>query len=76
VDRDEAIAALVSLPATTRISVAAIQPSDVIVIECDERLSMETMNNIKALVGTVWPANKAIVIDKGLRLKIAEKEHE
>jgi hypothetical protein len=74
VDRHEAIAALVSLPMTARISVAAIQPSDVIVIECDEHLSMDAMNRIKALVGTVFPANKAIVFDKGLRLKIAEKE--
>jgi hypothetical protein len=73
-DRHEAIAALVSLPATTRISVAAIQPSDVIVIECDERLSMDAMDRIKTLVGRAFPNNKAIVFDKGLRLKIAEKE--
>jgi hypothetical protein len=74
VDKHEAIAALMSLPAATRISVAAIQPSDVIVIECDEYLIGDAMDRIKTLVGRVFPDNKAIVLDKGLRLKIAEKE--
>lgn len=71
-DRREALKALVSLPATARISVAQLKPDDVIVIESDEILSQNEMAEIREQVQRVWPGRKAIVLSKPLRLKVAE----
>lgn len=69
-NRREAIAALVSLPAVARISVAELKSDDILVVECDEHLTMEHAERIKETLGQVWPGRKAVVFAKGLRLKI------
>ncbi len=70
-DRREALKTLVSLPAIARISVARLQPNDVIVIESDELLTHYAMDTIRAQVEQIWPDRKVIVLDRSLKLKIA-----
>jgi hypothetical protein len=69
-NRREALQALVSLPAVARISVAELKPDDVLVIECEGRVSAEQANRIKETLGQVWPGRKAVVFDEGMRLRI------
>ncbi len=70
-NRREALAALVSLPATTRISVAQLKPEDVVVIECDECISQDTAERIKRHLKQIWPNHQVVVLGDGLKLKIA-----
>lgn len=69
-NRRDALAALISLPAVARISVAQVKPDDVIVFECDEHLPEEGIKRIKDVAEGVWPGRKVVVLDKGLHLKI------
>lgn len=71
-NRREAIAALMGLPAATRITRAAVTPTDVIVIESDGTLTEEGVVNIHRAIKAVWPDNRVAVLDGGLKLKIAE----
>lgn len=72
-NRRDAIAALMSLPATASLSVASVRPSDVLVIECDTHLSRAEKDLIRAEIDKVWPGRKAVVCDGGSRLKIARE---
>lgn len=69
-NRREALAALVALPAVARISSAELKPEDVIVIECDDHLPLEAMARIKETCEQLWPGRKVAVFDKGLRMKV------
>lgn len=69
-NRREAIAALVSLPEIARISTAPIGPNDVIVVECDVRLSLEALQRIRLTLESVWPGRKCLVFEKGMTLKV------
>jgi hypothetical protein len=69
-NRREALAALVSLPATARISVAQLKPDDVIVIECAERLTRENLERLERTAQSVWPGRKVAVLAKGFTLKV------
>ena len=72
-NRREALKLLATLPAVKSIEVANLAPNDVIVIECDEVLSMETAERIKMYVSQVWPNRKCIVLSKGMTLRIARE---
>jgi len=71
-NRREALAALVSLPAVARISVAQVKPTDVLVFECDQHVSRDVAERIKATAQQIWPGQKVIVCEKGLRVKVVE----
>lgn len=71
-NRRDAMKALMSLPATATVTRSAVQPNDVIVIESDDVLSCAGRADIANAVRQVWPNNKVVVLDKGLRMKIAE----
>lgn len=64
------MAALMALPATASITVARLQPDDVIVVESDERLTVEGAERLKAHVQQVWPDHRVAVFDKGYRMKV------
>lgn len=70
-NRREAIAALTALPATARLSVAKVSPDEVIVLECDDHLMQETADRIRYHMQQIWPDRKVVVLDKGMRLKLA-----
>lgn len=70
-NRREAIAALVALPATATITRAAVKPNDVIVLECDELISDETARRLRDHLKTVWPEHRCLVLSQGMRLRIA-----
>lgn len=72
-NRREAIAALLALPAaTTRITRAAVAPTDVIVIETEQLLAETDRDGIRRAMKYSWPHNEVVVLDGGLKLKIAE----
>lgn len=71
-EREAAIAALVSLPEVQRINVARLKPSDVIVVELAERVPMEAVEHIKASLVTIFPGNKVIICDEGTRLRVVD----
>lgn len=69
-DRREALAALMSLPAATRISVANLKPTDAIVIECEGALSDDMAERIRLVAKEIWPDHKCVVLVDGLKLKV------
>ncbi len=71
-DRREALKALVSLPATARVSVASLKPTDVIVIECEGLLSQNARARLAEQLKDVWPDHRVVILDGTLRLKIAQ----
>ena len=72
-NRRDAIAALVSLPEVARIATLTSTPSMVIVVECDGCISLEVADRLKKTLASVWPDNKIVVMDSGLRLKVVEQ---
>lgn len=58
------------MPAVVRISVAELKPDDVLVFECDEHVSSEAAERIKATAAQVFPGRKVMVLDKALKLKV------
>jgi hypothetical protein len=68
--RREALAALMALPAATRITRAEVQTGDVIVFECPGYISDEAVARIRKCAETVWPDNRIAVLGDGMRLKI------
>lgn len=73
-NRREAIATLMALPATVSVSVAKVQPKDVIVFECQDLLSQEGAERIKASAKKVWPDNEILVLGGGLTIKIVKSD--
>lgn len=72
-NRCDALAALMALPATARITRASVQPDDVIVVECDEVLSNAAMDAIQHHLRTVWPEpQRLLVLHSGLSVKVVE----
>ena len=69
-DRREALKALVSMPAVSRISVAELKPDDVIVVECDEFLTLASKEHIRGQLEAIWPNRKIVVLEKSLRMKV------
>jgi hypothetical protein len=72
-NRREAIAALVSMPSIAQIQVAYVRPEDVIVVECNERLTHAVSEGIRATLERVWPGRKIVVCDAGVRIRIARE---
>lgn len=70
-NRDEALAALVSLPEVQRISVASLKPTDVIVLNVAERITPEHAARIRAYLELVWPDQRVVVLDKGMEIRVA-----
>ena len=70
-NRREAIAALMGLPAVASIAVAQVQPDDVIVIESDVHLSLKQIEHFEHTMAKVWPGRKVVVLGPGTRLRIA-----
>jgi hypothetical protein len=69
-DRREAIAALVSMPALKALAVAEVKPTDVIVAECEGQLSIDAVEELQARLQQIWPGRKVVVCDEGIRLKV------
>jgi len=69
-EHDEAVAALESLPQVARIEVVRLRPTDVIVLEIQGWLTQEVNARLAAELKPIWPNNKIIVIDGGVRLKV------
>lgn len=70
-ERRDAIAALMLLP-TIRLAAAKLDPTDVIVVESDSRLSYEQIDTIQKTLGKIWPNRKILVFDAGLRMKLVQ----
>lgn len=54
---------------------ANIAPQDVLVIECDQMLSRESAERLVENVKKIWPDNRCVVFDRGLKIK-AISSHE
>jgi hypothetical protein len=68
--REEAIQALTALPAVARISRADVTLTSVIIVECDEPLTLQARTIIQEQLQKVWPNNRCVVLDQGYRLKV------
>lgn len=73
-NRRDAIKALTSLPGLATVSVATVQPHDVIVAEADSFLSSQAIEHIHAKLQEIWPGRKVVVCDAGLKLKVMRSQ--
>jgi hypothetical protein len=74
VEREAAIAALVSLKEVEHINVASLKPTDVVVVELSESLSCEATEHIQRTLRSVFPNNKVVICDQGTKLKVVSGE--
>lgn len=72
-NRREAIAALASLPGLARIERADLKPTDVLVVSVDAYISEDVAAQIKETLALVWPGTKAVVLEKGMTLKVVSQ---
>lgn len=75
-NRREAIAALMALPAATTVSVASVGRDDVVVIEIPTGLSAEQAEHITKLMEGIWPGRQCVVLANGMKLKILRSNHD
>jgi hypothetical protein len=74
VEKEAAIAALVSLEQVERILVASLKPTDVVVVELNEAISVEAAEHIQRTLRQVFPSNKIVICDQGTQLKVVSGE--
>jgi hypothetical protein len=65
-------AALAHVPGIDRLYVASLRPTDVLVVECSEKITANMARGIKDALASVWPGRKVLVLDSGLTLKAVE----
>jgi polynucleotide 5'-kinase involved in rRNA processing len=70
-NRREAIAALTALPSVSMIARADPAPDDVLVVECDGKITQHNAAQIKEALLGIWPGRKVVVLADGMRLKFA-----
>jgi hypothetical protein len=75
-NRRGALKALVAMPAVASVARVAVTPSDVIVFECDHHLSMSEVQSISDSAAKIWPNQRIMVLDAGIRMRIAASGHE
>ena len=69
-ERREALAALMALPAATRITSVPADSNDVIVVECAEYILDEQKARLRDQLQQVWPNRKIVILGKSLTLKL------
>lgn len=73
-DRRDALKAFLALPATATLTRAQVKVTDVLVIEVDALLSNDSKAYIAEMVRQVFGQDQRVmVLDGGVKLKIAEK---
>ena len=70
-NRRDAIAALTSLPIAA-VGRLEVRPESVIVVEAEGKLSAEAHARLLATVRAVWPNQRVIVCDQGIRLRVVD----
>lgn len=56
--------------------VLSLQPGDVLVLQAEKRLDMQTRKDIIGRLEGMFPDNKAIVLDEGVELNIVRRPAE
>lgn len=62
------------LPEVASIAVAKVRPSDVIVVESEVKIDHIGKQRLTEVLQSVWPDNKILVVECGLKFKIARHE--
>lgn len=55
-----------------RVARADVKPDTVIVVECDQLLSLAAKEQIRTTLKGVWPNQRILVCDRGLRLRLLD----
>jgi hypothetical protein len=71
-NRRDAIAALMALPATARITRATVQATDVIVLEIPERISAQTEARLRLHLAEIWPDQRVLILSNGAAIKVID----
>lgn len=71
---------LASLPAALKdiralqrvgsVSIATLTDDDVIIVETDDSLSQKSRENLSDLVHKIWPNNRVVIWDSGLKMRV------
>lgn len=70
---EDALRDLAELPETPHVTVAKIEPTDVIVIESPGALRPEIHERLRVILKNVWPNNVVLVLDNGLQMKVCRE---
>jgi len=61
-----------ALPATASVSVAKVQPKDVIVLEVPGYPTQENLERLQAQLRPLWPHNEIVVLGQGMTIKVVK----
>lgn len=70
--RRDAVAALVGMPAITRIAAAPVAPADVIVVDVRDKISPYVRADMTAQLLAIWPGRRILILDGGMTLRIVQ----
>lgn len=76
-ERRDAFKAMFGLPVAatfTRIPADQLKATDVIVLECPEPLSADTIERLKTYLVPVFPGHKIVVLTQGMTLRVMAGE--
>jgi hypothetical protein len=68
---DEAIKVVETMREVASIELAKFEPDDIIVIECEGRLSGNSIDRITEMTKEIFGDRRVVVLDGGMKLKIA-----
>lgn len=69
----EALRRLLYVPDLEGVRVARLQPKDVILVEIAGKVSLQEAQNMRHQLKEVWPDHEVLVLDDGVRLRIARE---
>ena len=72
-NRRDALAALLALPAITAIEVATPQPDEVLVVETPTLLSQDEIERLGQQLQQIWPGRKVVVMEGGMKLRVVRQ---
>jgi hypothetical protein len=71
-NRRDAIKSLLAIPSVGAVTIAALKPGDVVVIEYDGLLRQDDAERLRAHVSEAFGGRqKVLVLEKGMRMQIA-----
>lgn len=47
-----------------------VEPRDVVVVECQHHMPPQALVNVREQLQQIWPNNRVVVVDQGLKLKV------
>lgn len=70
----EALRRLLYVPDLEGVRIMRLEPGDVVLVEVEGRMPQDEADRVVHQLGEIWPENKVLVCDEGLRVRVARAD--